>query len=233
MKNKICIYCFSLATTKDHLFPKSWYPDDTTTDVQRLTVPACAPCNQKFARVEEELFLRLGIALDSSNKGAKGLSSKARNRIDFENEPNTILKKVKEKAFLAVINDLRRFDPKTTLSGLGPLAGVRSSLGIPLGNQRLITLGEKIGRGLEFKLRGQILYPPRKVEVYPVHMTDTLDPYYKKWNELLKKQKKSMNMGSAFMVEWGVDPQNNETSLYRVRMWNHIDFWIWCVTRMQ
>ena len=55
----ICIYCQKAAgTTKDHVFPNSWYPVTTPTTVQRRTVPCCPPCNGRLKDAED------GVALD-------------------------------------------------------------------------------------------------------------------------------------------------------------------------
>jgi hypothetical protein len=63
--------------TKDHVFPRSWYPDSTSPNVQRWTAPSCRACNGKFGEMEKELFVRLALCVDPRKIGAIGLSKRA------------------------------------------------------------------------------------------------------------------------------------------------------------
>jgi hypothetical protein len=53
-KHIICSYCGTpSAATVDHVVPSALYPPSKASSrVQRITVPACFPCNQGFARDE-------------------------------------------------------------------------------------------------------------------------------------------------------------------------------------
>ena len=55
-ERKPCAYCDSAEGREgEHVFPRSWYPDTTPPTVQRLTVPACRDCNERWEQVERKL----------------------------------------------------------------------------------------------------------------------------------------------------------------------------------
>jgi 5-methylcytosine-specific restriction endonuclease McrA len=74
-----CVHCLreTDATTKDHVFPSSWYPDSTPETVQRWTVPSCTDCNTFLGKLETDLLVRLALCLEPASASAAGISSKA------------------------------------------------------------------------------------------------------------------------------------------------------------
>jgi len=232
-KRKSCIYClYKEGSTKDHLFPRRWYPSSTSSKIQRITVPACRECNQKYAKIEDALFLRVAVSLEDPVDGARGLSEIGMKRLRFSDHPiGSKEYKVRKKAFMELLEELQPYKPESTLDGFGPKPEIRSEFAVKIGTERLLKIGEKIVKGLEYELFGRLVRPPRRVEIYPVYINDRLTPYYEKWQELLDPVKKVMNLGPAFKVEFGTDPCNAETSLFRMRIWDHITIWGWCINR--
>ena len=72
-----CVHCLEQATTKDHVFPDSWYPESTPTTVQRWTVPCCVRCNGELGQAETEVFVRLALCVNPQKIAASGLSQRA------------------------------------------------------------------------------------------------------------------------------------------------------------
>jgi hypothetical protein len=74
-----CVHCRKAIKkkTKDHVFPRSWYPKTTPANVQRWTVPSCADCNGKFGELEKELFIKAAMCVGPVKAEAAGLSRKA------------------------------------------------------------------------------------------------------------------------------------------------------------
>ena len=73
-----CVHCLRPITenSDDHVFPASWYPDDTPQQVQRWKAPSCSACNGTLGKIEKELLLRLGICIDPATAQAAGISAK-------------------------------------------------------------------------------------------------------------------------------------------------------------
>lgn len=228
----ICVYCLSKLNknnkTKDHIFPNSWFPPNTPSKLNRLTVPCCNICNLKYQIIEDDLFIRWGIGINPYDDSVKGISKKAINNINIESVYDKRRLGRKLKAMESIIHDFGIYNSQKTLKGMTPLPGIRSPLAIRLPKENLQGLGEKIIKALEFKLRNKLLKKDREVMIYYVHEEEPrMDSYYKTWNQLISKQEKIFNLGPTFNVRYGVDPINEKLAIYNIKIWNHIEFWGW------
>lgn len=238
MKNNIyrCIYCFKKLNrktkTKDHIFPKSWFPLDTPHDSERWTVPACRKCNYNYKNIEEDLFLRWGIGVNPNEEAAIGISERAIDSINVLTAKDQRIIKIKIKTLHKIIKDFRQFNPRETLKGLAPEEGLRSEVAVIIPDKNLKGFGEKIIRGLEYKLRNRFIDIRRVIEIYYVyHENPEMELYYKKWEELLSKSKNSINLGPAFIIKYRANPYNKNQVIYNIKIWNHIEFWGWICER--
>jgi hypothetical protein len=59
--SNVCIYCGNIATTKDHVPPRSFFPKPFLSNL--ITVPSCFECNNRFSNDEEYLRTVLASAL--------------------------------------------------------------------------------------------------------------------------------------------------------------------------
>ena len=66
----------------DHVFPKSWYPNTTSQNLEKWQIPSCIPCNSHYGKIEEDLIGRFALALDSKNPASAGLVETAIRAID-------------------------------------------------------------------------------------------------------------------------------------------------------
>src|SRR5690242_1241038 len=81
MPRPLCIHCLAApAEEKDHVLPRSWYPDGTPPPIQRLTVPSCKPCGARLKKAEEQTALALMFAngIDHDHPAAKGVYERIR-----------------------------------------------------------------------------------------------------------------------------------------------------------
>src|SRR6185437_1164106 len=120
-KRTRCVHCPRDGTTKDHVFPASWYPLSTPSNVQRWTVPSCADCNGRLGEMEKELFVRLALCVDPRKAAAMGLSEKAVRsmgvRADGISEEE---RKHREALKQNVLKEMKYYTPDTeTFPGLG------------------------------------------------------------------------------------------------------------------
>lgn len=77
----LCIHCLAApAGEKDHVLPRSWYPDGTPPTVQRLTVPSCQACGARLKKAEEQMALALTFArgFDKDHDAALGVHDRVR-----------------------------------------------------------------------------------------------------------------------------------------------------------
>jgi hypothetical protein len=91
-KTMKCIHCLNEIPVgkkeKDHLFPKSWYPDTTSDKIQRWTIPSCSACNRAYGEIEKEMLISIGMAIESSHYASMGVSQKAINSLDHSRANN-------------------------------------------------------------------------------------------------------------------------------------------------
>jgi len=81
----ICIHCLAApAEEKDHVLPRSWYPDGTPLTVQRPTVPSCKACGARLKKAEEQTALALMCArgFDKDHVAAVGVYDRVRSTWD-------------------------------------------------------------------------------------------------------------------------------------------------------
>ncbi len=68
-RKRLCSYCGRPpATTADHVIPSSLYPDSkAASNVPRITVPACVPCNSSWTDDEPHFKAMLAIAGEANS----------------------------------------------------------------------------------------------------------------------------------------------------------------------
>ena len=74
-----CAFCGARGVvTDEHVFPLSWYPADTPSDIWKWRAPSCVECNnKKYAPKELRVFPFLAMSTDPDAPGAKGIAEKA------------------------------------------------------------------------------------------------------------------------------------------------------------
>lgn len=74
-----CIFCgASGQVTDEHIFPESWYPDDTPPNVWKWQAPSCYECNHVYyAPKELRVFPFLAMSTNPQMPGAKGIGERA------------------------------------------------------------------------------------------------------------------------------------------------------------
>ena len=80
----ICVHCLEPAKQMnwDHVFPKSWYPDTTSHELEKWKIPSCIPCNAKYGVMEKEFLIRIGLCLDPNDLACSGIVAKAIRSLD-------------------------------------------------------------------------------------------------------------------------------------------------------
>jgi len=211
----ICIHCLEdlKKKTRDHVFPSSWYTDDTPSWVERWTVPSCRACNEKFGKLEQELFIRLVPCIDPKKAEASGITNKLIKT--FQKRPHFLRELSK---------NLKPYSKNMKiLPGLGLHKGfsIESQKGIDVPRNLLISVLEKIFKGVEYKLTGQHIKDPYNLEIYHVYEEPELV------KNLFQKNKKVNFLGPGFKLERISPDGRTRPVLYKTTIWGTLVSYAW------
>lgn len=174
-----CVHCLNEAgDTRDHVFPKSWYPDNTPTTVQRPTVPSCVMCNGKLGKIEDELFQKLAVCIDPDKDSASGIKEKVLRGFGLGVDINEMTERDRAARLSRLKKLIDQTKPVSEINmkafpGLGPhlTYPIEIQRAFPAPKEELQTIAEKIIRGLEYSLNKRYIEAPLKLEAY-IYITD-------------------------------------------------------------
>ena len=232
-----CVHCHALltpsTTTKDHIFPSSWYPASTPQNLAKWTVPSCKACNERYSRIEEELLTRFTLCLDPKAEAAVGLYDRVKRSINLEDAPNQREAKIR-KAKLRKLNltyltneEIQRVPAANFLPGFGPFSNDISpdKLAVIIPFDFINSYIEKLCKGLAFKLEGiyldlvneqEILFLPRDVQMQP---NDSLP------QQLLQRHATTYSWGNAIIINRFVNPIEPALSVTYIELWQRWKFY--------
>ena len=226
MKCTYCLKNLEEGVTRDHVFPKAWYPDSTPINIQRWKVPACKKCNGKFQKIEDYLFCRWGICLEE-NESCAGISRRAVNRNYFLGVVDLDNRRFNRKlsVFRDLLSSMTEYDPRRTHAGTAPKPGVRSTLAVKGSGAYRYEFSEKLVKGAEYILLKRLVPKNKYIQIYYEMAEDPLSEYYKAWESLLEKGQ-TTNLGPGLVIKWAINtPNYPEQSLYHFEIWGHLKFW--------
>lgn len=217
-----CVHCLEPLgeQTADHVFPGSWYPDTTPNDVQRWTVPSRAKCNNRLGRIEKDLLVKLGMCIDPALAEGSGIPAKALRSVgicagNLSEREKYHRGKHKQK----ILAEMKSYAEVKGKPGILPGFGfhgefpeeIQSAILVPAVS--LITVVEKIARGLEFKIAGKYVEPPYVVRTYFIEhqANEQLADLFAKASEA--------RIGPGFKVFRIAATDNPHIVIYRMIVW--------------
>lgn len=207
-----CVHCFKNLEldkkSKDHVFPASWYTNDTPSEVQRWTVSSCKNCNLSFGKLEQKLFVQLVPCIDPNKAEASGITNKLMKTL--KKRPHFLRK---------LLSELKPYSKNIEpFPGLGYHFDfpIESQLHIQISSNLLMTVLGKIFRGIEYKIGKQYIEDPYELEIYHVNK----EPEIVK--NLFQKHGKTKFLGPGFKVERAVPFDETRPVIYKVTTWGTI-----------
>jgi hypothetical protein len=150
-----CVHCLQdpVARNWDHVFPKSWYPDETPANLEKWQVPSCVPCNTKYGKIESDLLSRMGLCLDPEHPASRSIVESALRSVNPKagrNERDRKLRHDRGKRILSHALHGAKIPTVSTIPGMEekwnrPIEEQIAIL-VPAANLKLMT--EKIVRGV-------------------------------------------------------------------------------------
>ncbi len=221
-----CVHCLKKLddVSRDHVFPKSWYPDNTPANVQRPTVPTCFRCNNNLGKLEKELFLRLAMCVDPQKAQASGINRKMLDSFGIGNEANLSKGELvaRRQTLRRIIGESKPYNPE---SGIKPFPSFGFHSGYPINKQRIMpvpielkTVALKVVKGLEFYLNNErYIEQPYKAKIYFVDEGENIEDVYL----VLAKHGIRKEFGPGFSVERveGKYKSDFMDVIYRIVVW--------------
>jgi hypothetical protein len=220
-----CVHCGQAlaVVTGDHVFPKSWYPETTPSNVQRWTVPSCGKCNNMLGNIERELFVRLALCVDPRKAEASGLSAKAVRSMGIRAEGITFEERLRRKALKRkILRSMVPYKPGSeTFPGLGPHPEFSEpvSVALTLPEEQIRAVAKKIVRGCEYVLANRIVEPPYELEIFFAHKRDVADKTARVFESLGAK---TTHLGPGFIVTRAEAHDEPGPALYKIVVWGTI-----------
>lgn len=167
-----CVHCLRRRDdiTRDHVFPRSWYAENTHSTVQRWTVPCCRPCNKYLGAMESNLLIRMALCLDPKSEAAKGVREKALRSLGINAaQLGASEQEHRENLRLKLKAELIRVPAGQQMQGAIPGLAQNPGLAgyaVPIPYAGLAIVAEKIVRGCEYKINSmKLVEPPYSVRV--------------------------------------------------------------------
>jgi hypothetical protein len=155
----------------DHVWPRRFYLPTTPKNLQRLTVPACEECGNRFKALEERVFEIGALVIDNDDPSAPGLFSKLRESYAVRKSDSPEEAGFKRRTLEAVIGRVRHILAPD--GAPGPRTWVRTPSGlyvptvpaVSIEKKTIFEFQEKLVRGVYFNGKKEPL--PAGTEMFP------------------------------------------------------------------
>jgi hypothetical protein len=168
-----CVHCLADPVERnwDHVFPRSWYPDSTPTDLEKWQIPTCVRCNSAYGKLETDFLVRVALCLDPHHPTSASIVENALRSMRVsagKNARDALMRAARARKMLgeALEGD--------AIPGHGVYPGMQEKWGRPTSEQIAITIPkasferitEKIVRGIYYLNGGHFIEPPYKVDFF-------------------------------------------------------------------
>ncbi|MFZ1720570.1 MAG: hypothetical protein WAU28_04470 [Candidatus Moraniibacteriota bacterium] len=229
-----CVHCIvNAATTRDHVFSASYYPDSTPLTVARpRRAPSCESCNNKLSVVEERFYTLLALCINPEKPGASGLQRRTMRKFGVgiaagELNPEEALRRNEQK--IQLLGRLKQYVPGMGHSPrLGPHAEhpEETQHYIDAPEAEKIMVAEKIIRGLEFHFKRRYVEEPYTIQIF-----ETIEEADLTSIERFFNAQEPITYGSGYKVERVSTSSDPKSVLYRVTIWETFQFWAVILSR--
>ena len=219
----MCTYCRECrGETRDHVFPRGWYPTSTPSNLEKWQVPACSPCNSSKAALEGTVRTWLSASVDPESEGAKGVWESSMRAIDPTTGKSDRDRRAKNKArekLTAMLVQPSRMTP-TAAAGLLNVAGKDAAdAGLAIDMGKVDELMQLFALGCFRYLRKRPLNPASSVEIAYPRKSEQIGYFEQKVGEAVL----SKSIGPGFEVSM-TSPSSADLlyPLLLIRIWGKI-----------
>lgn len=216
-----CVHCakpFEVLTW-DHVFPQSWYPDNTPNNLPKWEIPSCRECNAEYGELENDLMIRIGLCLDPDDPMSMGIPQKAMRAIDPDSATNPRDKRHREAKRRLILHE-SWFGNEIPTHGIFPSLGNRfkipseDRMAIRISAEKIERLSEKIVRGITYLEDKRFIEPP-----YSIHSYTLEDEKAQPVRDIITKFGKVYAREPGIIITRAVLPDDGITSLFAIEIW--------------
>ncbi len=229
-----CVHCLrhSALITRDHVFPKSWYPSNARKDTWKWQIPACRRCNARYGKIEEEMLTKLGLCVDPTKPGLAELIERARRSIDpraGKSERDASLRWARRQKLLQDMRWGRDVPNQGIYPGLGERwerpPEEQGAVLIPRAHFR--RLSEKITRGIHYLVERHYIPPPFVIDQVAVDDSDA-SPIA----ELLQEYGQEFAHEPGITVRRAVTRDDSTSSALCIEIWETFKMYAFVTNRV-
>jgi hypothetical protein len=222
-----CAHCLKYFEnlTWDHVFPKSWFPVEID-DIEKWIVPSCAECNKRLGRVEENLLLKFGLALDPWDNSAKGIPDKALRSLNPKlgrNDRDRGHRQARKEKLLRELITLKELPEHGVFPNLGPLPNHidEEYHAIQLDENEIYAFAEKIIRGIAYITDKSYIDEYYKIE--PIVIEEKKETEFRR---ILGDDFSNLYQKPGFEVKRFLVEDEKITGIYRIKIWGRIMIYV-------
>ena len=215
-----CVHCLKEGIERnwDHVFPRSWYPEDTPENIAKWQIPSCIPCNERYGRIEADFLSRVGLALEPHHPASRGVIETALRSMKpaaGRDDRDSAMRLARGKKILAETLQGAEIPREATIPGMGERWGrsPEEQIAVLLPAESLELMTKKIVRGV-FYIKDEIfIEPPYEIDFFVLP-----DDAASQWATVLDKFGKSYARPPGLVVRRAVEA-DKRSSLFEIVFW--------------
>jgi len=216
-----CVHCLSDPVERDwdHVFPRSWYPDETPLNLAKWQIPSCIVCNRKYDKIESDFLSRVGLALDPDHPASRSVVQTALRSMKpsaGRDVRDSSMRLARGRKILAEMLQGAEIPLQATIPGMSERWGraLDEQVAVLVPAQSLELITKKIVRGIFYIEDGIFIEPPFVIDFFVLPEEDT-----GVWTQSLDQFGKIYARPPGLFVRRAVVPEDNTSSIFEVVFW--------------
>jgi hypothetical protein len=215
-----CVHCLDedVARNWDHVFPESWYPDNTEDNLLKWKAPSCLACNERLGVIERDFLHRVAMNLDPLDPATASIVARAKRARDPEAATSERDRRARTKLREKIRGDVlfgSNIPVDATYPGLhdrwGQQEPNRAALLIPVSYFQDIT--RKIVAGFVYHQDKKFIDSPFQIEFFDADRGQMFVPILDRFGEIHARE-------PGLKIRRAVAPEDGMSSVFEILFWH-------------
>lgn len=219
--NGKCVHCLAESVERDwdHVFPQSWYPDETPENIEKWKVPSCIDCNSRYGRMESDLLSRISLSLDPTDPASRSVIYAAMRSMQpsvGRNEKDSRHRAARRQRILDDTRQGAEIPEGGLVPGMGERWGraLEDQVAVLVPADSLEKMAEKIVRGIFFVEDSKFIEPP-----YAIELCFLEGEAERHWKNMLDRFSQTYERPPGIVVRRAVTPEDGISSVFEILLW--------------